>query len=569
MRVFGPRVGGIHRRRAKAHTRFLDAAAAVGIGRLRALGGTVRVVGQRHVHVAGNRIDRAPFRAIHRRGADEIGCVACVDDDAGQIVRGQAQRFGERLVAGLRHGVGGERQPFAAAVGIETRDVERAVVEILAADRQTVHTRCRRLIRVRGAPERVRDVFVDVLVTRVVAGIEHDRLALGEFAHPAAFMPKPPHGRAFHRAGRVGVRVDFDDITVGARLVAIIVGRGRAAGCGVEPGELAVHFGCVPGSRLPGIAATTTQDADPVVVGFATAVLDENRRPVLFTGEVGTPGRVTVRAVVIGAARGHAGGRVGGDNEVAAGHRPGQIHRRIGGDAAIVGGVVSHTPAAVLILRHAHDGHAVGIDLGSHFVGRTRAAVGIGRATVRRPECALVDVFVVHREQEIARRGFLAQREVVHAVMVHAHGVGLDFGREHQALVERRGRCVDRRAPGNEYLRRIARGHDHGILLGTGDRLESQHHRRGHIAIVVVAIAVAAAAGQAETAQHGRGRDTQSAAQHAASRDAPLQHGGERFVLAVVEQTMVFDFLAHGPPSVVSLENPRAHFAARFGPTAR
>src|SRR5690606_35792410 len=94
------------------------------------------VVGERQVDLARLWIDRRPLRSVHGRGAERIG--------------GEARVYEHVRLAGediFRSGAGGgtvrhlsvdERQPGSTAVGIEPGHIERACVEILVADRETV-----------------------------------------------------------------------------------------------------------------------------------------------------------------------------------------------------------------------------------------------------------------------------------------------------------------------------------------------------------------------------------------------------------------------------------------------
>ncbi len=103
----------------------------------------------------------------------------------------------------------------------------------------------------------------------------------------------------------------------------------------------------------------------------------------------------------------------------------------------------------------------MGIDLGAHFIGRTLAGIRIGRAALGCPQRILIDVFVVHDQQEVAGGRVVAQGEVVHAIVMHADGVELDLRRHRQILAPLGCLGIERRAPRRQHLC--------GIPLGNHD----------------------------------------------------------------------------------------------------
>lgn len=79
------------------------------------------IVRHERIDLAGVRVGFDVFRAIHLRGAEQIGSAPAIDDHVALIVEAVGGR--ERAVAE------NEREPFARAVVVEFRNVERAAVE--------------------------------------------------------------------------------------------------------------------------------------------------------------------------------------------------------------------------------------------------------------------------------------------------------------------------------------------------------------------------------------------------------------------------------------------------------
>ncbi|MNR14436.1 hypothetical protein D3C85_1309110 [compost metagenome] len=131
-----------------------------------------------------------------------------------------------------------------------------------------------------------------------------------------------------------------------------------------------------------------------------------------------------------------------------------------------------HAPALAGVFHLDHR-HAVRVLRFQHLVGIPFLhAVDVQQA--------VVGVFVVHRQQAVlGAGGGQRQREVAHAVMVHA---GLDFllgGRVGRVLLERRQIALDadRVAPGVQHVGAVAFRHHHAVVAGERDGLEAQQRR--------------------------------------------------------------------------------------------
>lgn len=131
---------------------------------------------------------------------------------------------------------------------------------------------------------------------------------------------------AFGGQGAAVVRVDLDDVAVGAGFVAIVVGGAGAFDGNVEAGEFVVHFAGVTGSAFPLVLAAGSAHANAALVLGAGAFVDENARPVLFAGQVGAPRGIAVAAVVVGATAVGASSGVFGLDVVGATQRAGDLH---------------------------------------------------------------------------------------------------------------------------------------------------------------------------------------------------------------------------------------------------
>src|SRR5690606_1114365 len=206
---------------------------------------------------------------------------------------------------------------------------------------------------------------------------------------------------------------------------------------------------------FPLVAANgTSRYAHTLLVRRAVAGVDKAGCPVLFSGDVGAPGRGAVTAVIVGAAHLRAVGREGGLDPVRATHRASQFHGRGRGEAAVVARVLNDVPAAIGA-TNMDDGHAVGVDFLAYFFCRP-LAIDQGRPIG--VQGFFINVFVVDGQQALGRASF--QGEEVHAVMVHAHGVEQVVGAVIAVLVPRQGIVIDWRTPRGQYMGNVAGRND-------------------------------------------------------------------------------------------------------------
>ncbi|NJM84297.1 MAG: hypothetical protein HC844_19265, partial [Tabrizicola sp.] len=415
------------------------------------------VVGQREIDLACVRIDSAPFRAVHLRRSGLVGGEAGVDEDVRQI--------GETVLRRQAVLSGDERQPFAAAVGIEFRHVKRARIQQIA--------RCGGRIIGGGGDE-----LVDVFKAAVVARIADHGLARDRGGEDHAFMGKAAKMGAFHRR-RGGIeRVDLDHPAEGVRLVPVILGS-RGAGRGGVEADMLIRAA----SRLfPAIPRFLVRHAVAVLfAGHFGIGVDEIARPVLFGGHVGIPGRRPIGTIVERAAGARAVRAELGDKMRRAAGRAGDRHFGKPGDPA-VHRIGNDGPASIGCPLDALDRDAMGVQLFQHLVIFPRAIriehhhVAVKRLTgpFRRMKDTGFDIFVVGDEKPVG--GGAVDGEVVHAVVMHANlhalfRAGVAAGREGGHV------AGDRRAPGGKDLHLVAFRHDDRVLLAQRHGSEAEKPR--------------------------------------------------------------------------------------------
>ncbi|MNM56122.1 hypothetical protein D3C81_672770 [compost metagenome] len=365
-------------------------------------------------------------------------------------------------------------------------------------------------------------------------------------------MTEAPECRAFYGQGIGRVGVDLDDVAVGAGLVAkVIAGAGAARG-DVEAAEFAIHFSRIARHAFPLVVTGLGAHADALLVGRqGGAGVDENPRPVLFAGQIGAPRGVAVAAIVVGAASLGAVLRETRLDVLAATQGACDVHHRGGGEAAVERVVVDHLPAAADFLQADHPG-AMGVDLLAYFLDRTLAAAVAGRAVGM--QGVGVDVFVVDRQQAVF--GAAVDGEEMHAVMVHAHRVGLVGGGVAAVGFPRVGAGVQRRAPGRQDVGCVSGGDHAGVGARAGDGGEAQFQfRRGwwlDDRFVVIRVTAVEATRQASPGNH-RDRGAQATAYHAAAAQVRLQNAVHGQVATLVAVQVVAGVSTHQFSSFCSM----------------
>jgi len=193
---------------------------------------------------------------------------------------------------------------------------------------------------------------------------------------------------------------------------------------------------------------------------------------VLLTGQVGVPRGVAVRTVVDGSQQRTGGGIGRRLQQPVTGRGPGYGHRRVGRDPPVAGRAHG-LPGAAGAACHFDDADTVRVLGLEHHLRRPLSFGRHGRRA--RVQVALVGVLHVDHEQTAtAASPFVSEREVMHAVVVHADLLCLlrggvtarDQGRS--SGHERREGAEDRRAPGDQRPRGVPRRHHD--LVGVAGR---------------------------------------------------------------------------------------------------
>ena len=175
---------------------------AVGVARHRVglvdlLLGALAVVGQHDIDAPVHRVGLDVLRPVHRRGLQEIGGDAGIDQHVGLAVEAVFRRQRPLAVD--------QRQPFGLAVVVEAGDVERAVVHQVLVGGTVVG-----VVRPRG------DELVDIVEALVVAGVEHHAAVLGHRIGATLVLEAAERGALDRRrAGIVGIDLDHPAETVG------------------------------------------------------------------------------------------------------------------------------------------------------------------------------------------------------------------------------------------------------------------------------------------------------------------------------------------------------------------
>jgi hypothetical protein len=242
-----------------------------------------------------------------------------------------------------------QRQPLASAVRVEARNVQHAIVEEVEV-RLTVA----RVV----AP--VRDELVDILAACIVAGVRHN-LTAGRDHNRRRLVAEAPQPGALHRH-RVGiVGVELDDpaeaepfIRFFGDIEAIIEVLPPALGCASRH-----PVACV--DRLAIVAIPQPAQVGEVLVEVLLG--SQHRAPRCFTARAVTqraenvaPRRVSIRL-----------------QPFVVGCRTADGHRRVPGQATVVGRIAHHRPATIATARDFDNRYAMrcqfDIDLRLGWIG--------------------------------------------------------------------------------------------------------------------------------------------------------------------------------------------------------
>ena len=203
---------------------------------------------------------------------------------------------------------------------------------------------------------------IEELAPLVVAEIDHHPAVGGE-RHLRVLVLEAAERGALLRRGRGIQGIDLHHVAGAVGLVGIL-----------RDVEALIRH-CPAISAIFRLDAVALEACGQRKVGIARR---EVAVEVLLASEIGAPGRAPVAAVVPGAVRDGAGGIGGSLQHVVAARRAGDLHRRVRGDAAVVGRILDDPPGAAL-LRDLEDGDAVtGLALAYVVVGLGLPRLAVG-----------------------------------------------------------------------------------------------------------------------------------------------------------------------------------------------
>mmetsp|Transcript_304 Transcript_304/g.835 ORF Transcript_304/g.835 Transcript_304/m.835 type:complete len:579 (+) Transcript_304:301-2037(+) len=266
----------------------------------------VFVVGQTAIGFDRAGVDGDPFGTVHRGGPN-----------------GRGRRAGKDRNLGLRHAGGcrGQGDPFAGQIVVELRHIKLPF---------TQQSRCVATghIKITAQP------FIHEFATLIIAHID-DKASIGGHRVSGVFVFETAQSGVFdwRRSGICGI--NLDDVSDAVWLVRVLAD--------VKAGVPLVIV----------IAPTIRANAVPLVTGSRHVIRGQRACgtkiavKVLFAGQIRAPGRAT-RAAIVHRTKRLRTGRVGfGFQQVMPCGRPVDDHRRVVGDASVIGAVDHNGPTIV------------------------------------------------------------------------------------------------------------------------------------------------------------------------------------------------------------------------------
>ncbi len=274
-------------------------------------------------------------------------------------------------------------------------------------------------------------------------------------------MAEAAQGRAFYRLRTRRVRIILHHPVETVRLVRFLVDIETVLIAG--PAEFVAQL-AIPGALEEGR------------IGHLRHVAAEPAGRTLFAEQHRAPGRGAAGTIVQGAQHLGARGIGRGLQQLVAGGGAGQLDRRVGGDAAVVGAISHHLPLAAGLLdldhRMAVSGHG---DLGLVLVELRRHVI-LGQTW---PHDVGIDIFVVDAEQAVVGAvGAHRQRHEADEVAVVAELLFLGAAGHGRGL-EGAGARHDRIAPAQQHLFAVAGGDMVLFVIDARQFAECQRRRSG------------------------------------------------------------------------------------------
>ena len=183
----------------------------------------------------------------------------------------------------------------------------------------------------------------------------------------------------------ITIGVDLHLVAERACFVAIIIFSTLAARGNVEASKFVILFRGVSRRSIPTIAAFSGGNTNPGIVLEAFAAVHKDIGPVLFTGNIGAPGRYPVTTVIVCTTGLGTLRRKARFDVVTARHWPGKLHRRRTGEAPVIARSRHVRPLAAGVLFDLNKGDTVSVDFGARLLCWPLALISISGATLGRP----------------------------------------------------------------------------------------------------------------------------------------------------------------------------------------
>ena len=171
----------------------------------------VAVIGEGHVHLTVQWVDRTPLWPVHWGGTHGIGGQPRVYDDVTLVGKRVIGVTGVQPIASVS-----QFQPLTRTVCVKPGHVQSALIQVFGPSSQATVGICR-------IPRVSRHKLVDVLVGRIVAHVKHHRLPGHHGCRPRAFMAETPQCRALGRGGCGLKRVNLHHPAKGLGNVAVVI----------------------------------------------------------------------------------------------------------------------------------------------------------------------------------------------------------------------------------------------------------------------------------------------------------------------------------------------------------
>ena len=197
-------------------------------------------------------------------------------------------------------------------------------------------------------------------------------------------MTETPECRTLNRQC-ITIGINFHLVAERACFVAVIIFSTLAARGNIEASKFVILFRGITCRSIPTIAAFIGGNTNPGIVLEAFTAVHKDIGPVLFTGNIGAPGRYPVTTVIVGTTGLGTLRRKAGFDVVTARHWPGKFHHRRAGEATVIARPWHVRPLAAGVLFDLNKGNTVSVDFGARLLCWPLTLIRISGATLRRP----------------------------------------------------------------------------------------------------------------------------------------------------------------------------------------